>query len=388
MESQALIILASIGVISLICQWVAWQIRLPAILLLLIAGIIMGPVTGWLEPDLLFKDLLFPMVSLSVAIILFEGSLTLKKNELKDHGKTVRNLLTIGSLITWVVASLACRFAAGFSWDMAVLFGAIVVVTGPTVIMPLLRSVRPTKDLSNILKWEGIIIDPIGALLAVLVFEFVISDAKGRAIEHTLISFGSTLVIGVILGSITGYLLGQVLKRHWLPQFLQNAGTLSYMLGIYAFSNMLSHESGLLTVTVMGMVLANMRGVPVDDILEFKESLSVLLISALFIILAARIEFTAILALGWGPLWMLLALILIARPLGIWASTYDSNLTFKEKLFLSWIAPRGIVAAAVSALFSFQLVKLGHTEANALVPMVFLVIIIRNLLLFVLEISF
>jgi len=375
MDSHALVILASIGVISLICQWIAWQIRLPSILLLLLAGIVMGPATGWLKPDLLFYDLLFPLVSLSVAVILFEGSLTLKREEIKEHGRTVRKLLTTGTLITWIVASLASRYAVGFSWGISILFGSIVVVTGPTVIMPLLRSVRPTKDLANILKWEGIIIDPIGALLAVLVFEYVVSNSDSNAIEHTLISFGSTLLTGIALGVISGYFLGQLLKRHGLPQFLQNAGTLTYMLGLYAFSNVIIHESGLLTITVMGMMLANMRGVPVDDILEFKESLSVLLISALFIILAARIEFSSIIHLGWGPLWVLLALIFIARPLSVWASTQNSTLNIREKLFLSWIAPRGIVAAAVSALFSFKLSEQGHTEANVLVPMVFLVII-------------
>jgi NhaP-type Na+/H+ or K+/H+ antiporter len=375
MENHELVVLASIGVISLICQWIAWRIRLPAILLLLLSGILMGPVTGWLDPDTLFKNLLFPIVSLSVAIILFEGSLTLKRSEIKEHGHVVRNLLTIGTCITWVIASLACRFTTGLPWDIAILFGAIVVVTGPTVIMPLLRSVRPTKNLSNILKWEGIIVDPIGALLAVLVFEFVISDAKGHALGNTFISFGTTLLTGIILGGVTGFLLGQLLKRHLLPQFLQNAGTLTSMLGVYALSNYFSHESGLLTVTIMGMMMTNMRDVPVDDILEFKESLSVLLISGLFIILAARIEFSSIVALGWGPLWVLLALMLIARPLAVWGSTYNSNLRFQEKLFLSWIAPRGIVAAAVSALFSFQLIKFGHPEAEKLVPLVFLVII-------------
>lgn len=334
----------------------------------------MGPVLDWLDPEALFNQLLFPIISLSVAVILFEGSLTLEFKELKEHGRMVRNLLSIGMLVTWVIATLASKWALGLSWEIATLFGAIVVVTGPTVIMPLLRVVRPKANLSNILKWEGIVIDPIGALLAVLVFEFIVSGKSG-ALGHTLWTFSSTLVLGIMLGGISGWLLGMALRQHWLPQFLQNAGSLTFMLGIYALSNSLQHESGLLTVTVMGIWLANMRGVPVDDILEFKESLSVLLISALFILLAARIEINSIVELGWGPVWVVLALIFIARPLSVWLSARGTSLSWQEQAFLSWISPRGIVAAAVSALFAFQLENHGYSDAAILVPLVFLVIV-------------
>lgn len=374
MTENTLFLLASIGVVSLLCQWFAWKVKLPAILLLLLGGILMGPIFGWLDPNALFGDLLFPIISLSVAVILFEGSLTLEFKELKEHGRMVRNLLSVGMLVTWFTATLVSRFTLGLSWDVATLFGAIVVVTGPTVIMPLLRVVRPTSNLSNILKWEGIVVDPIGALLAVLVFEFVVSGKSG-ALSHTFWTFGYTLMLGAFLGCLSGWLLGMALRQHWLPQFLQNAGSLTFMLGVYGLSNTLQHESGLLTVTVMGIWLANMRGVPVDDIIEFKESLSVLLISALFILLAARIEFSAIAALGLGPVWVILALIFVARPLGVWLSALGTNLTWQEKAFLSWISPRGIVAAAVSALFAFQLESQGHSDATILVPLVFLVII-------------
>ncbi len=374
MTENTLLILASIGIISLFCQWLAWRMKLPAILLLLLGGILVGPVFGVLDPDKLFNHLLFPIISLSVAVILFEGSLTLQFKELKEHGRMVRNLLSVGMLVTWLTATLASRWALDLSWEIATLFGAIVVVSGPTVIMPLLRVVRPSANVANILKWEGIVIDPIGALLAVLVFEFIVSGKSG-AIGHTLWTFSSTLILGTSLGGGAGWLLGLALRQRWLPQFLQNAGSLTFMLGVYALSNHLQHESGLLTVTVMGIWLANMRGVPVDDILEFKESLSVLLISALFILLAARIEFNAIAQLGWGPAWVILALIFIARPISVWLSAMGTTLSWQEKLFLSWISPRGIVAAAVSALFAFQLESQGHSDAAVLIPLVFLVII-------------
>jgi len=376
MVEYQLILLASIGIVSLVCQWVAWRLRLPAILFLLIAGIVMGPFLGFLDPDKLLGDLLFPIVSLAVAVILFEGSLTLKFSEMQEHGKMVRNLLGTGMLTTWIVSALASILVLDLSWPVAALFGAIVVVTGPTVIMPLLRAVRPNGRIANILKWEGIVIDPLGALLAVLVYEFVISGAaEGGAWSHTFVTFGSTLVLGATLGGSSGYLLGSALRSHWLPQFLQNAGSLTFMLGVYALSNFLVHESGLLTVTIMGIWLANMKGVPVDDILEFKESLSVLLISALFILLAARIDLSALAELGLGPVWVILILLLIARPVAVWLAAIGTDLSWQEKTFLSWVAPRGIVAAAVSALFAFKLEDAGYSDAGVLVPLVFLVIV-------------
>lgn len=378
MVELQLISLASIGVISLVCQWMAWQLRLPAILFLLLAGVIVGPWLGLLSPDALFGDMLFPIVSLAVAVILFEGSLTLKFSELKEHGKMVRNLLISGSIVTWIIGTLASKFFVDISWPVATLFGAIVVVSGPTVIMPLLRAVKPNGRIRNILKWEGIVIDPIGALLAVLVFEFALSSSlsSGQAAEHILITFGSTLVLGTVLGCSSGYYLGLALRNRWLPHFLQNAGTLTFMLGVFAFSNFLVHESGLLTVTIMGIWLANMKGVPVEEILEFKESLSVLLISALFILLAARMELSMLTMLGWGPLWVIFILMFVARPLAVWIAAFKTDLSWQEKAFLGWIAPRGIVAAAVSALFAFKLEKAGYTDANALVSMVFLVIMV------------
>ncbi|MBZ0335713.1 hypothetical protein MARI_24290 [Marinobacter sp. JH2] len=375
MAASTALILAGIGISSLLCQWFAWRVRMPAILFLLAGGIIAGPVLGFLQPEAVFGDLLFPVISLAVAIILFEGSLTLRYDEIKGHGKMVRNLVPVGSIVTCAIGTLAARWILEVSWEVALLFGAISVVTGPTVIAPLLRAVRPTAKLSNILRWEGIIIDPVGALLAVLVFEGIVSWGQGNVFGHSLYIFGKTLVVGFIIGAVAGYLNGQALRKHWLPQYLHNAGTLTFMLGVYAISNELAHESGLLTVTVMGIWMANMKRVPIDSILEFKESLSVLLISALFIILAARVEFSAILDLGWGLVAVLACLMFIARPISIFLSSIGTSLNFREKLYLSWIAPRGIVAAAVSALFAFQLERLGYDGAETLVPLVFMLII-------------
>ncbi len=375
MAVSTTLILAGIGLTSLICQWAAWRVRMPAILFLLAGGILAGPVTGLLQPEAVFGDMLFPMISLAVAIILFEGSLTLRYEDIKDHGKMVRNLIPVGALVTSIIGTLAARWILDVPWEVALLFGAITVVTGPTVIAPLLRAVRPSSRLANILTWEGIIIDPVGALLAVLVFEGIVSWGQGNVFSHSLYIFGKTLLVGFLIGAAAGYLNGLALRKHWIPRYLHNAGTLTFMLGVFAISNEIAHESGLLTVTVMGIWMANMKQVPTDAILEFKESLVVLLISALFIILAARVEFGAIAELGWGLAAVLACLMLLARPASIFLSALGTTLSWRDKLYLSWIAPRGIVAAAVSSLFAFQLEQAGYESAGALVPMVFMLII-------------
>ncbi|QEY59082.1 sodium:proton antiporter [Pseudomonas sp. C27(2019)] len=375
MPVSTVLLLASIGVLSLSCQWLAWRVRMPAIVFLLAAGIACGPVLNYLNPEEVFGDLLFPMVSLAVAVILFEGSLTLRFSEIRGHGAMVRNLIPVGSIVTGIIGSLSAHWILDISWQISLLFGAISVVTGPTVIAPLLRSVRPNSKLANILQWEGIIIDPVGALLAVLVYEGIVSWGQGNVFSHSMYIFSTTLVVGSVLGVAAGYLNGQVLRKHWIPHYLHNAGTLTFMLGVYALSNEIAHESGLLTVTIMGIWMANMKQVPIEGLLEFKESLSVLLISALFIILAARIEFSAIAELGWGLALVLAVLMLVARPLSIFLSAIGTNLNWREKVFLSWIAPRGIVAAAVSALFAFQLESNGFPGGETLVPLVFMLII-------------
>ncbi|QTH63081.1 sodium:proton antiporter [Psychrosphaera ytuae] len=369
-STMALVI---VGLLSIGCQFLAHRVKLPAILFLLVVGIIVGPVTGVLNADSIFGDLLFPVVSLSVAIILFEGALTLKFSDISGHGAMVRNLCSVGVLVTWLVATPLAYYTLDISWGLAALFGAIVTVTGPTVIVPMLRSVRPKGNVSNILRWEGIVIDPIGALFAVLVFEFVLT--QHNALEHTLFAFGKTVGAGLFFGAAFGYFMGLALRHDVFPHYLKNTAVLTIMLGSYAISNALAHESGLLTVTVAGIMLANMKNVDVDDVLEFKETLSVLLISGLFILLATRIDFNAIQAVGLGAVVVILGIMFVARPLSVFISSIGTGLAQKDLMLLSWIAPRGIVAAAVSALFSIKLEEQGFAGADLLVPMVFLVII-------------
>jgi len=366
-------LLALIGVLSLLCQWIGWKLHLPAILPLLLCGLLLGPGLGILNPDQLFGDLLFPIISLGVAVILFEGALTLNFKEIKDHGRMVSHLVTIGAFITWFCITPAAHYLLGFDWKIAMLLGALVVVTGPTVVVPMLRTVNPQSNLASILRWEGIVIDPIGALLAVLMFEYIAITADPTS--HILYALGITLVLGFGLGIIAGYLTGLSIRKNLFPHYLRNTAVLTIMLGAFVASNILQEESGLLTVTVMGIWLANMRGVDIADILEFKETLTVLLISALFILLAARLDSGAMLALGVEGLGVLFVTMFIARPLCIWISGIGTQLSSKEKWFLSWVAPRGIVAAAISSLFAIKLESVGLAGADAIVPLVFMIII-------------
>lgn len=367
--------LALIGLLSLLSQWVAWRLRLPAILFLLTGGIVAGPILHLLAPDRLFGDLLFPIVSLSVAVILFEGAMTLRFADLVGTGATVRNLVTLGALATWLITSLAAHYFMAFDVKLSLLFGAMVVVTGPTVVVPMLRSVRPNARIANILRWEGILIDPLGALLAVLAFDFYVSAEAATAVKAIAIHFGQILSIGIALGVVAGLTLAELLRRHWIPEYLRSVMTLLLVFVVFAIAEALHGESGLLAVTVFGITLANVPGVDIEDILDFKESLSLLLISGLFIILAARIDPQRVLAAGPGAVWLLLVVLFAARPIAVWLSTLGSDLTLQERTLIAWIGPKGIVCAAVASLFELRLEAMNIPRADLFVPLAFMIII-------------
>jgi len=370
-----LIGLAAIIVFGILAQWISWWLKLPSILLLLVFGFLAGPVTGFLNPDEFFGDLLFPFVSISVAIILFEGGLNLKFSELKPVFKIVRNLISIGTLVTWSLTTIAAHYLMELSFELSLLLGAILVVTGPTVIMPLLRLVKPKGQINSILKWEGIVNDPIGAMLAFLVFETIIASGVKEATLTAIFVILKTTLISLAIGAAGAYLLIYLLKKNFIPDYLQNPSALATIVLVFGASNTVQTESGLFAVTLMGIVLANQKQVVIEHIIEFKENLGVLLLSTLFIILAARLQISDIESFDMGSVLFVLALIFIIRPATIFSSTVGSHLTWQEKLYLSWMAPRGIVAAAVTAIFAIELDHNGYEGAEVLVPIMFLVII-------------
>lgn len=372
MTEQLILILVSIGMISLFCQWIAWRVKLPAILFLIICGLLLGPTLHWLQPQIVFGDLLSPLIALSVAVILFEGSLTLNFSEVNKVAKTVRNLISGGVIITWLLVTLFTHWIFHMPWPVAFLFGAILTISGPTVILPMLNAVRPKTDIMNIMRWEGILIDPIGALLAVLVFTYI-SQAQAN-IASTVLEIIEVLLIGGLSGAFAGWLLGTIFSKYWIPEYLHNIATLVFVSTAFAITNHIEDGAGLLTVTIMGIWLANMKHVNIEGILNFKASLSILLISALFILLAADITFEALGRVLLPSFLLYLAIQFIVRPISVGLCTFRSKLSLQEKCLISWISPRGIVCAAMAAIFSMQLTDISQQQAQSFILVTFLII--------------
>ena len=376
MSEEVLLQLASIVILGIAAQWLAWKLRFPSILFLLVFGFIAGPVTGFLHPDKLLGDLLLPIVSISVALILFEGGLTLRLKELREVGTVVIILIFIGAIITWFIAAASAHYILHLDLRLSILLGAILVVTGPTVIGPLLRHVRPLKRVGTILKWEGIMIDPVGAILAVLVFEAILAGEISEASSVIILGISKTLIIGGILGFGMAKLLIFLLRKFLIPDILQESVALVLVITAFVLSNIFQEESGLLAVTLMGLFIDNQKFVSIKHIIEFKENLRVIIISSIFILLAARLNLDDFQNFDLSALVFIGILILIARPVSVFISTIGSKLNWRERTFLSWMAPRGIVAAAISSIFAFKLSESGVEGTEMLVPITFLVIVI------------
>ncbi|WP_051063320.1 cation:proton antiporter [Ilumatobacter nonamiensis] len=360
---------------GMVAQWIAWRTQIPSIIALLVAGLALGPVFGVLEPDELLGDTLFPLVSLSVALILFEGGLDLPPRELRNTGTVVRRLISIGAIVTGVASWYFAREIFGISNEAAIVLAAVLVVTGPTVVGPLLRFVRPSGTTGPILRAEGVLIDPIGATAALVAFELVLADETEEAVLSLVGIVGLTLFAGIGLGLATAFLLDTALKRFLIPDQLAVPMTFAFVVASYVASNEIQEESGLLAVTVVGIYLARRESSTIRQVLEFNESLRTLLISALFILLAARIEADALRDVALPALVFLAALVFIARPLTVLVSTVRTSLSWRERIFLTTMAPRGIVAAAVSAIFALRLEEENVPDADKIVPIVFLMII-------------
>ncbi len=380
MPHTILLQLAGILVLGICAQWLAWRLRLPSILLLLLAGILAGPVSGWLHPDALFGDLLLPMVSISVAVILYEGGLTLKLRELRAITGAFLLLITLGVAISWISGTLAAHYLLALPWPVAALLGALLVVTGPTVIGPILRHLHLRGKVGALLKWEGIIIDPVGATLAVAVFAVLQADAVNQGLTGAALNLAWTLLIGVVAGGLAAGGLILALARFWVPDALHNSVSLMLMFSAFALANQLQDESDLLAVTLMGIVLTNQRWVSIRHVVKFKESLTVLLIAWLFVILSARLTPDDLLGLGWQGLLFVAFMIAVARPLSVLLATLGSSLSWPERAFLCCMAPRGIVAAAIASVFALNLADAGYPRAMEMVPITLLVVFVTVML--------
>ena len=407
--------LAGIIILGIFAQWIAWKIKIPAILPLILIGLAVGPLSTlypegfryedgsqWIQPmweaqkGFFPGDSLFYFVSLAIGIILFEGGLTLKMSEIKKVGGVIVKLISLGSIVTFFGAGLAAHYVLGLNWQVSFLFSGLIIVTGPTVITPILRNIPLRKDVSAVLKWEGILIDPIGALVAVLVFGFISvnipvqgleeavsqsHDTGGSYTKHALLEFGKIIVIGFAFGLAGGFAMYHAVKRKAIPHYLLNVASLSMVLLIFVLSDLFAHESGLLAVVVMGMYLGNSDLPNLKELLYFKESLSVLLISILFILLSANISIDDLLLIyNWETAILFAVVIFVVRPLGVFLSTTNSGLSINEKVFISWVGPRGIVAAGIASLFGTKLVEMGVPGAQYITPLVFGLVLVTVLL--------
>lgn len=383
--------LAGIIILGILAQWFAWKLKIPAILPLILIGLLVGPIaaeflsedgTKWIEPVWNGEKGLFPgeglyyFVSLAISIILFEGGLTLKRKEIRTVGPVITKLITLGAAITFFGGGIVAHYVFNLSWELAFLFSSLIIVTGPTVITPILRNIPLKKDVSAVLKWEGILIDPIGALVAVLVFEFISVGGGSGFTKTALIEFGKILLFGTTFGFTFAHALAFAINKNLIPHYLLNVVSLSTVLLVYVESDIFAHESGLLAVVVMGMVLGNNKLENIKELLYFKESLSVLLISILFILLAANINIEDMMLLyNWNTAILFLIVVFLIRPIAVFVSTLKSNLKTNEKIFISWVGPRGIVAAGIASLFGSKLIKSGVEGAEYLTPLVFMIVL-------------
>ncbi|MCV6630281.1 MAG: cation:proton antiporter [Flavobacteriaceae bacterium] len=383
--------LAGIIILGILAQWVAWKFKIPAILPLILIGLLVGPVAAeflsedgskWIEPVWNGKKGLFPgdglyyFVSLAISIILFEGGLTLKRSEIRNVGPVITKLITLGASVTFLGGAIAAHYLFGLGWDLSFLFAGLIIVTGPTVITPILRNIPLRRDISAVLKWEGILIDPIGALVAVLVFEFISVGGEIGFTKTALMEFGKIVLFGTTFGFTFAHALVYAINKKFIPHYLLNVVSLSVVLLVFVESELFAHESGLLAVVVMGMVIGNSKLESIKELLYFKESLSVLLISILFILLAANINYQdLVLLLRWESLFLFLAVVFIIRPLAVFLSATQSKLKTKEKLFISWVGPRGIVAAGIASLFGSKLTAQGAPGAAYITPLVFMIVL-------------
>ncbi|MFD2542949.1 cation:proton antiporter [Lacinutrix gracilariae] len=383
--------LAGIIILGILAQWVAWKFKIPAILPLILIGLLVGPIaaeflsedgTKWIEPIWNGTKGLFPgeglyyFVSLAISIILFEGGLTLKRSEIKNVGPVITKLITLGSTVTFFGAGIAAHFIFELSWELSFLFSGLIIVTGPTVITPILRNIPLKKDVSAVLKWEGILIDPIGALVAVLVFEFISVGGEAGFTKNALLEFGKIILFGTTFGFTFAHALAFAINKKFIPHYLLNVVSLSTVLLVFVESEVFAHESGLLAVVVMGMVLGNGKLENIKELLYFKESLSVLLISILFILLAANISIDDLLLLySWNTAILFAIVVFVVRPIAVFLSTAGSKLKFNEKVFISWVGPRGIVAAGIASLFGSKLMKQGVEGAEYITPLVFMIVL-------------
>jgi NhaP-type Na+/H+ or K+/H+ antiporter len=363
-------------------QWLAWRLRWPSIVLMMGAGLILGPIWAFaagaplVHPSAVFGDYLRPMIALAVAVILFEGGITLNFRELRDASGPVRRMVFLGYPLGWAGAVLALHYVAGLAWDISAMIGALLTTTGPTVVLPLLRQAKLPGRIASVLKWEGIVNDPIGALSAVFVFEAIRQTALGQDWIQAGMALGLGALIGAALGFAFGTGLSRAFRRGWVPEPMKAPLILAAVLVCFSVADALASETGLVAVTLFGLVVANSRLASIEEMRRFKEGIASILVASVFVVLAADLAPGDLLALNGWHLAFVGVFILVARPISVVLATWGSGLNLKETAFIGIIGPRGVVAAAAAGHLAASLVEVGREDAAILAPLVFVTIFI------------
>jgi NhaP-type Na+/H+ or K+/H+ antiporter len=368
-------ILALVLVVGLAAQWIGWRLGIPAIVLLILFGLLVGPMSGFVHPREALGEAFQPLIKLGVAAILFEGGLALRWHELRQAAAGVNRLISVGMVLSLAFGATAAHFIGGLSWPVAIVFGTIIVVTGPTVILPLLRQARLKRRPASYIKWEGIVNDPIGALLATVAFQYFASRGETSIAEsllHLALGFAGTTALGAGLG----WLLGRAYLEGLAPEYLKGPLALAAALGAYALANLVLEEAGLVAATVMGVMLGNMGLPSIGEIRRFKEYVAILLVSGIFMLLTADLDPLILLPLDWRGVALVAAIVFLVRPAAVALATIGAGMSWQERVLVGWIAPRGVVAAAVAGIFGPSLAAHGYAGAGTLLPLVFTLILV------------
>jgi NhaP-type Na+/H+ or K+/H+ antiporter len=364
-------VFALVGALGVGAQWLAWRLQLPAIVLMLAAGLAVGPGLGLFDPARDIGPLMGPMISIAVAVILFEGGLSLNLHSLRDAAQGVWRLVFVGAPLGWLGSTLALHYAAGLGWAVAAVFGGIMIVTGPTVIAPLLRQARLARRPAQLLQWEAIVNDPVGALAAVLAFEVVLVMAASETAGAAALSMAWGIAVALMLGLGAGWGLVRAFRGGHVPEFMKVPVLFAVLLGVFALSDKVLHESGLLTVTVMGLYMANADLPSYAELRRFKEHATVLLVSGVFILLAASMDVERLMLLDWRAGLFVAVTILLVRPLTVLIALLGTAVPVRERFLVALTGPRGVVLVAVAGLFGERLVALGFADAARLAPLAF-----------------
>ena len=370
-----------IAFFSIAAQWLGWKLKTAAIVFLLIGGFLAGPILGVVQPEALLGDLLTPIISLAVGIILFEGALNLNFKEIRQAKKSIRQVIIFGAPVAWAMTTAAAYYIAGLSFPVAITFGALLIVTGPTVIMPLLKNAHLKERPASILKWEGIINDPIGAVLAILCYEYfkLSKYAADAGTDFVTTDFVTGTILAIVMigffGILIAYAVRWLFEHDVIPEYLKPAFLLSVVLIYFVFCNSIEHDFGLIGVTILGLALANMGVSAIEELKKFKETISMMLVSGVFILITANIDPAILFSIDIRGVLFIAALLFVVRPITMFVSSLGTNMTWQEIIFTGWIAPRGIVCAAVAGVLGPYMMKIGYQDGEQILSLAFAIVL-------------